>query len=361
MNYKSNYMKKIAFIGLLYVMVFNASGQIGINTNDPDTSVVLDIFSTTKGILIPNMTTSVRLSYGTNRLTDGVIVYDAQMRNFFVWSNTKDDLRWKLINPWVLQKDVLGTGGHLILPDSIASQIEIEGALSVIDSVIVKGQLHIYENPSFEKLVSLKVDGDASIDGFFKSDVKVLTPSKFIGYGTIPIGGIIMWSGSPTSLPDGWELCDGGEYTDWQGNPAQIPDLSGRFIVSYGSTGGTFYYVNMIGGYDINTLQLNQIPNHSHTVGSLTGTVTSEYSAHTHSITEIGGTGNDIWGWDRNSGASLAGHYNKDGSYPYNDGPHTHGFSLTGNTGSIYNYTGSQQYVDNRPKYYALAFIIRTK
>jgi microcystin-dependent protein len=48
------------------------------------------------------------------------------------------------------------------------------------------------------------------------------------GYGTTPIGGIIMWSGSIDEIPDGWALCDGEKH-----NGKHTPDLRGRFIVGY--------------------------------------------------------------------------------------------------------------------------------
>lgn len=49
--------------------------------------------------------------------------------------------------------------------------------------------------------------------------------NNFVGYGTIPIGGIIMWSGTLDDIPDGWVLCDGKNNTR---------DLRKRFIVGAG-------------------------------------------------------------------------------------------------------------------------------
>ena len=45
--------------------------------------------------------------------------------------------------------------------------------------------------------------------------------------GFIPKGGIIMWSGATTAIPQGWALCDGTNGT---------PNLRDRFIVGAGST-----------------------------------------------------------------------------------------------------------------------------
>jgi len=53
--------------------------------------------------------------------------------------------------------------------------------------------------------------------------------------GITPIGGIIMWSGSTTSIPSGWNLCDGSNNT---------PNLQDKFVVGAGSG----YAVNATGG-----------------------------------------------------------------------------------------------------------------
>jgi len=42
---------------------------------------------------------------------------------------------------------------------------------------------------------------------------------------TIPVGGIIIWSGSIASIPTGWALCNGSSGT---------PDLRSKFIVGAG-------------------------------------------------------------------------------------------------------------------------------
>lgn len=46
--------------------------------------------------------------------------------------------------------------------------------------------------------------------------------------GTVPIGGIILWSSSVETIPTGYALCDGGNGT---------PDLRDRFVV--GASSGT--------------------------------------------------------------------------------------------------------------------------
>jgi microcystin-dependent protein len=75
----------------------------------------------------------------------------------------------------------------------------------------------------------------------------------------VPIGGIIMWSGSVSSIPQGWVLCNGAP------NPlgATPPDLRNRFIVGAGSN----YTVGATGGADSVVLTGSQMPADTHRVG----------------------------------------------------------------------------------------------
>jgi microcystin-dependent protein len=85
--------------------------------------------------------------------------------------------------------------------------------------------------------------------------VGTVNATTFVGNGTIPVGGIIMWSGSVASIPTGWALCNGqtasGKVT---------PNLQDRFIVGAGST----YAVNASGGSASVILSANQLPAHNH-------------------------------------------------------------------------------------------------
>lgn len=65
-------MKKVVLT--LIVLVASLSyGQVGIGTNNPDNSAVLDIESTTKGLLAPRMTAAQRTAISTP--ANGLVVY----------------------------------------------------------------------------------------------------------------------------------------------------------------------------------------------------------------------------------------------------------------------------------------------
>lgn len=185
------------------------------------------------------------------------------------------------------------------------------------------------------------------------------TPSEIDA--SVPIGGIIMYSGDVLSLPAEWALCDGTNGT---------PDLRGMFIVGAGGA----YTQGDTGGSETVTLTTAQMPvhthtgpSHSHSVGSLTTNSTGSHSHalpyrtndavdHNHkgstSSVAQGGTGaGENWSTTLTDINTLA------------EGSHSHTISGstaaagTGVTGS----TGSGEAHENRPPYYALAYIMRVE
>jgi microcystin-dependent protein len=189
-----------------------------------------------------------------------------------------------------------------------------------------------------------------------------------------PVGGIIMWSGSIVSIPSGWLLCNGSSGT---------PDLRDRFIVGAGST----YAVNATGGFATYSLSTAQLPSHTHT-----GTTANVDINHTHSGTTAGMNSNTT----HSHGVSDPGHahsYDRPGPSNAANPPgasgsqasasttgsastgiginsanidHTHGFTSGGmNSNNVHNHTfttdatGSGASIDNRPPYFALAYIMK--
>jgi hypothetical protein len=154
----------------------------------------------------------------------------------------------------------------------------------------------------------------------FVGDVEVvgnLTVSSLaiVGSGAIPVGGIILWSGSLISVPSGWSICDGNNGT---------PDLRDRFVVGVG-TGGT-YSVGNTGGAASVTLTTAQTPLRSHTHNI-------EFTRS--EIYQTGGTGGAV------SNIETASD------------------NTTRTTQSNTAVTSVDAH-ENRPPYYALAYIMRT-
>lgn len=181
----------------------------------------------------------------------------------------------------------------------------VEGQTTLKGGLAVQGGV----NAGAVSATSLSVTGNISAG----------TAGAFSGYGTIPIGGIVMWSGSASNIPDGWKLCNGSNNT---------PDLRNRFIVGAGDE----YGVGHTGGQKQVTLTTNEMPRHYH-----------EY------------VGDDQL---RNieSGCSTLMRYT---STRYDADSRTGGNYYSGVFGT--SYAGSGQAHENRPPYYALCFIMRVK
>ena len=144
--------------------------------------------------------------------------------------------------------------------------------------------------------------------------------------GTIPVGGIIMWSGSIVSIPTGWALCNGSSST---------PDLRNRFIVGAHSGAGTG--ITSTTGPGIST---NTATNPNYTPGNTGGETShqltiAELASHNHQLTLQLGYSWQLQGNDLNTPNQNTNTY------------------TTSNA-------GGDQYHENRPPYYALAFIMRT-
>ena len=188
--------------------------------------------------------------------------------------------------------------------------------------------------------VRVWAEGGTTFDG------PVSAPS-FSGYGIIPVGCIVMWSGSIQAVPDGWALCDGSSGT---------PDLRSRFIVgasgAQGPAGLTARAQNAIGGGETITLTVGQLPAHTHVV---TGQ-TAEDGVHSH------GFWDDFFAENQNGGSSVgskATDYDNRtfASRDVTDaaGSHRHAFTATSQP------TGSGSAVAIMPPFYAMAFIMRVR
>jgi microcystin-dependent protein len=149
-----------------------------------------------------------------------------------------------------------------------------------------------------------------------------------------PSGGIIMWSGAISAVPSGWALCDGTNGT---------PDLTGRFVVHADADSGGTYAPGDTGGADNVTLTEAQMPSHTHSVSGST----SQDGAHTHSVNAAPGGSPFI---SASAGGGSIGASNKTTTL---EGDHTHTISGTAEA------TGSGAAHENRPPFYALAYIMK--
>lgn len=160
----------------------------------------------------------------------------------------------------------------------------------------------------------------------------LVTKSRFEAYLAdsarfIPSGLISMWAGLISAIPTGWVLCDGTNGT---------PDLRDRFIMGATSDSN----VGEIGGENEVTLTVEQMPAHTHS-GS-----TDEAGNHRHEV--------DIYGKEDDSGSRIRRGGNATSWRSVNTdyaGIHSHILNIDNTGGGLPH--------ENKPAYYALAFIMK--
>ena len=187
----------------------------------------------------------------------------------------------------------------------------------------------------------------------------------------VPIGGIIMWSGTVAEAEalTNWRICDGQNGT---------PDLRDKFVLGVGSSAAA----STASKGDTNnnnsiTLTEGQMPSHnhnitdnghSHTINNHTHTFSGSGSnTHSHGIPRgQGGADADITPYVADDTVeNIQSSFSSDstsitinvsgttgGSSP---GTNSQTVSISGNTGS----KGSGNSHENRPPYYALMFIMK--
>ena len=169
---------------------------------------------------------------------------------------------------------------------------------------------------------------DANITG-------TCTAGDFVGNGTIPIGGIIMWSGTDGNIPSNWSLCNGSNGT---------PNLVDKFIVGRGSA----YAAGDTGG---NADAI--IPEHTHTATGGSHGHPVRHSTQQSGTVEADASGGYVL--DNTGTQDFAANNSSPGS--------TSGDQI-GQSGSLTltaaNPVGAASTTNaNLPPYYAIAYIMR--
>jgi hypothetical protein len=142
----------------------------------------------------------------------------------------------------------------------------------------------------------------------------VLSPkSSSTNNSPIPRGVIVMWSGAINAVPDGWQICDGNNGA---------PNLSDRFIVAAGGS----YAVGDSGGFNEVALTVSQLPPHNHNAG--------DYNR----LLKI-----------NTSGSNTPSGFDDEGNNQ----------EMDIRNGSAIRSVGSGAAHENRPPYFALAFIMK--
>ena len=348
-------MKQYLIYALIVCSISATYGQVGVNNPNPAVSSILDLTSFDKGFLMPRMTTQRRQTISSP--AEALIVYDTDDAMFYFYDSTYTGIgnkKWTGISPFLLRDD------------NSFPQVVVGGKSDGGDTTINFKNIYTHETVRYVgigtsvplnplSVVGSVSIGDASIiapiNGLYvKGNVEADTikASVIEGYGTVPVGTVVMWTGSVA--PDGWKICDGTSVLDAESplNGTASPDLKGRFIVGIGkSTGGaTTYNYKDNGGEETHVLSIPEIPSHNH------GGSTSTNGEHDHDFTDDDPGSTSV---DQACALSCSKSVGStSGSSPDTTdkaGNHSHTISLQGGGGAH----------ENRPPYYALAYIMRIK
>ena len=186
-------------------------------------------------------------------------------------------------------------------------------------------------NASASSIVDLPLTSNVSFGG---------TPFSTTLNLIMPIGVIVIWSGTEANIPIGWALCNG--------SATGIPDLSGKFIRG---TDGIVSNIGAIGGSATQTLTIANLPQHTHT-----GTTSTMNQNWEHQHLHLAGAQDDL-NWtggnppcDGNATTGSTGNYH---TTEIASTAHTH--TLTTAYGNNLNSTPFSII----PPYYVLMYIIK--
>lgn len=283
---------------------------------------------------------------------------------------------------WVGVDELVDPSGLILISD-------IDAIAAAIDESLVEAKAYAdgkvvglapLNNPAFTGIPTAPtaVPGTDSVQLATTAFVKAATAVT----AGVPIGAIVMFSGSPSSIGVGnwaaWHLCDGGAGT---------PDLRNKFILAAGGTDSrgpivpgtinpsTELFSEFAGQHshtgvtNNHTLTETQIPGHAHSSGTLAGSTTST-GEHTHPTVSTN------IGLSRTPASNAAGSAAASGnSLVPTGGSHSHGIVVnvgtTGFTGGggahqhgIQQEPGHQHKVfsadlRNTLPYYALAYVMK--
>lgn len=137
-------------------------GQVGIGTQTPDASSVLDVVSTDKGLLIPRMTTAQKNAIASP--AEGLLVYDSDLQRFYFYqsgwrelsaqslltdadNDTKVEVEKTTDEDFVristagTERLIIDNNGNILLGDAVNhTKIEADG------SILLEGSASVFED-----------------------------------------------------------------------------------------------------------------------------------------------------------------------------------------------------------------------
>lgn len=196
---------------------------------------------------------------------------------------------------------------------------------------------HNHDSRYYEKSIADTTFFSTSYFTGFDADLIDGSQLSSLVSSILPIGAIMIWSGTDSNMPDGWYVCDGNAHGGYT-----TPNLIEQFVIGAGGA----YAVGASGGPA--TWNGTITPTGSVTVGAHALT-TAELPAHTHSWAEYYGVADAYT--SEYGGPVYVSNASRNTTIDYqDDGNGTHG-----HTGSTASFTA----IDPRPAWYSLYYIMK--
>lgn len=211
-------MKKLfALVIVLYATSKCPAQNIGIGTTSPNAKAILDISSTTRGILIPRMTTSQRFAISTP--PNGLIVYDTDKNELYHYNGTS----WLVIlnggywtRPITSRSRIANANDSVgIGTNSPTEWLDVDGNIRSRNNVIADNNITAENNVSGGSLVStgtltvvgtsllsgnITTNGDVSING---TNATIQLKTSGVNKGFFQLSGDNVRTGTNSGNTDG--------------------------------------------------------------------------------------------------------------------------------------------------------------
>jgi hypothetical protein len=235
------YIRAFSLLLLFSTFLFRiSSAQVGINTDDPNSSAILEIYSNDKGVLFPKITDTSSLN-----VTNGLFYYNGNNNRFYYYNASKSN--WQCINPLnstdpsqITASNNLKVNSDLTVKNNqtVKNKLTVEDILEVTNvmeanqSIItLKKKVDLNDEMSVQNNFTVE-QGEVNVNN---GDISVNNGYRIKGKGSIPKGTILMWKGNTSQNfnssgkgindLEGWAICNGNTHGTFT-----TPNLTDRFI-----------------------------------------------------------------------------------------------------------------------------------